>query len=40
MSSGIALVIAVIGLLALFAAAVVLVLFARRPARTPVPAGR
>ena len=39
MSSGIALVIAVIGLLALFAAAVVLVLFARRPARTPVPAG-
>ncbi|HEY6278124.1 MAG TPA: ribonuclease Y [Streptosporangiaceae bacterium] len=38
MSSGIALVIAVIGLLALFAAACVLVVIARRPARTPVPA--
>ena len=39
MSSGIALVIAVIGFLALFAAAVVLVLSVRRPARTRVPAG-
>jgi ribonucrease Y len=39
MSSGIALVIAAIGLLALFAAAFVLVLFTRRPARTPVLAG-
>jgi ribonuclease Y len=38
MSSGIALVIAVIGLLALFAACV-LVVSIRRPARTPVPAG-
>ena len=39
MSSGIALVIAVIGLLALFAAACVMVLSLRRPARTPAPAG-
>ncbi len=38
MSSGIALVSAVSGLAALFAAACVLVLFARRPARTPVRA--
>jgi ribonucrease Y len=38
MSSGIALVIAVIGLLALFAAACVLVITTRRPARTAAPA--
>jgi ribonucrease Y len=38
MSSGIALVIAVVGLLALLAAACVLILSNRRPARAPVPA--
>jgi ribonucrease Y len=38
MSSGIALVIAVVGLLALFIAAGALILAARRPARTPAPA--